>query len=397
MKGARYALALAMMCTSLGSAFGLELTVWEDTGKGKGISEAVQAFTRDTGISVRVEELRYIYSLERLRLDGPIGKGPDVLLLPSDQLGFAESQGMIDPVFLSQAEKDSFHDEAVIATTYKSDLYSIPKTIETLAFFCNRKMIDREFEYFDDYYEYSLQMKKEGHLGLVAKFDDLFYATTVLSAYDAEIFGTKKFGIVDPEDIRLSSDQAVRAVEDMKRFYDSRLFPSAIQGSGGLSTIIELFCSGKAAVALLGTWDVQTVVDSGIDFNIVPLPKLKNGRHLSGFIGVRGYAISHWAKDYEAALLLAKYLTDEKYAKNRFKETGEIPAHKALLNDPEIKNDRYASPFIIQAQYAKPCPSVKEINRFWLPSAVALNRIYDGKVPVKEGLEELVLELKKGY
>lgn len=396
-KGVKFALAVAVSCSCLGSALGLELTVWEDEGKARGITKAVQAFTNDTGISVKVEELRYIYSLEKLRLDGPIGKGPDLLLLPNDQLAIAASQSIIDPVFLTNEERAAFYDEAIRAASYNSELYSVPKTLETLAFFCNNRMLDKDFEYLDEYFEYSKKMKKEGKLGLVAKFDDLFYAMSVMSAYGVEIFGAKRFDVLDAEDIRLNSPNSVAAVKNMKRFYENNLFPSAIQGSGGLSTIIDLFCKGKAAVALLGTWDVKTVVDSGVDFRVVPLPRIKNGNHMSGFIGVRGYAISHWAKDYESALLLAKYLTDEKYAKERFQDTGEIPSQKALLDDPLIKNDRFAAPFIIQMQHAKPAPAVKELNRFWLPTAVTLNRIYDDNIPVEDGLNQLVTELKKGY
>jgi arabinogalactan oligomer/maltooligosaccharide transport system substrate-binding protein len=40
--------------------------------------------------------------LEKLRLDGPAGIGPDVLVIPNDQLGGAVVQGLLTPLNLDK-------------------------------------------------------------------------------------------------------------------------------------------------------------------------------------------------------------------------------------------------------------------------------------------------------
>lgn len=96
----RLAVVFIVMCCSVSSANALELTVWEDYTKGVGLAQAISAFTNETGIDVKVEENNYIYALQKMRLDGPVGRGPDLILLPNDQLGMAAKEGMIDPVYL---------------------------------------------------------------------------------------------------------------------------------------------------------------------------------------------------------------------------------------------------------------------------------------------------------
>lgn len=41
---------------------------------------------------MNVQEMPYAQQLEKLRLDGPAGIGPDVLVIPNDQLGGAVVQ-----------------------------------------------------------------------------------------------------------------------------------------------------------------------------------------------------------------------------------------------------------------------------------------------------------------
>ena len=95
--------------------------------------------------------------------------------------------------------------------------------------------------------------------------------------------------------------------------------------------------------------------------------------------------------------VFAWFLTQDKYSKSRFKLTGEIPASLKLLDDPDIFNDEYANAFIQQAKLAEAMPSVSEMHEFWLPFSNQLLRIFKGKIPVAEGLQEVVYDVKSSY
>lgn len=393
----RLAVVFTVMCCSVSSANALELTVWEDYTKGVGLAQAISAFTNETGIDVKVEENNYIYALQKMRLDGPVGRGPDLILLPNDQLGMAAKEGMIDPVYLSDEEKSKYPDNVIDAVSIDQSQYAIPKSIETLAIFYNKKYLSKPFDSIDSYIKFSKLEKENGRNGFVAKFDDLFYLMPILSSYGTYVFGRNKVGGVNVNDVGLDGAEAVKAITKVKEYYDAKLVPPVIDGLNGGTNLVEMFCRGRAAATILGSWDVGTAKKCSIDFATAPLPVNSEGKHMAGFLGVRGFAISHWAKDYDAAVKLAKFLTQDKYSKSRFKLTGEIPASLKLLDDPDIFNDEYANAFIQQAKLAEAMPSVSEMHEFWLPFSNQLQRIFKGKIPVAEGLQEVVYDVKSSY
>ena len=69
-----------------------QLNVWEDIKKSDGIKAAIGDFEKQYDVKVNVQEMPYAQQLEKLRLDGPAGIGPDVLVIPNDQLGGAVVQ-----------------------------------------------------------------------------------------------------------------------------------------------------------------------------------------------------------------------------------------------------------------------------------------------------------------
>lgn len=55
------------------------------------IADAVGAFEKEGGCLACVQEVPSSIQLERLRMDGPAGVGPDVFLMPHDQAGLCRS------------------------------------------------------------------------------------------------------------------------------------------------------------------------------------------------------------------------------------------------------------------------------------------------------------------
>ena len=78
--------------TSLQAHAAGQLNVWEDIKKSAGIKTAVSDFEKQYNVKVNLQEMPYAQQLEKLRLDGPAGIGPDVLVIPNDQLGGAVVQ-----------------------------------------------------------------------------------------------------------------------------------------------------------------------------------------------------------------------------------------------------------------------------------------------------------------
>lgn len=392
-------LMLLLMALST-QALAIELVVWEDIGKGQALSKAADDFTSLTGVKVKIVEFRYIYALERLRLDGPAGTGPDVLLLPVDLLGSAVSEGMISPIYITPKEKSRYVEKALIASTYKDELYMLPKNIESLALFYNKKLLEKPFDTLDEYYNFAKELRRIDKYGFVAKFDDLYYAYTVLGPYGAYIFDKKKYPasksyFYDIKNMGLAGEGAVEGVKVLSKFFNEHLFPSYVEGRSDFNSVVNLFAKGKTASAILGSYDLMTIKNSNIDFGTAPMPILPNGKRMHGFFGVRGYAISHWSSKYNLAVKFAKFVTQDQYSLDRYSQTLELPATVDALKSEVIKDSPYASAFIEECREATIIPSVPATPEVWIPYAEKLHKIFSRKSPLEQGLKDVEEEIKR--
>ena len=117
MKITKIALGLIAIAISSQVCAKTYLTVWEDDLKSQGITEAIKDFEEQFDCEVKVKEVPFLSQVDKLRLDGPTGQGPDVLLIPADRVGAAVVQHLINPVKFMQEDQDKYIKSAVNAFT----------------------------------------------------------------------------------------------------------------------------------------------------------------------------------------------------------------------------------------------------------------------------------------
>ena len=369
-----------------------ELVVWEDEKKAKGIEQAVADFEREYGCKVTIKEMPFVSHVEKLRLDGPAGTGPDIFLIPADRIGSAVVQGLVAPIKFMDEDQDKYIASAVSAFTQNGEIYAVPKVVETLIMIYNKSVLRRPFDTLEEYLEYSKKRlnPEKNEYGLLAKFDALYYAFSLMQPYGAYVFGLDKDGNLDATDVGLANEGAVKGIEIAKQFYDNSCIPDSILGDDGIYEIDNLFSSGKVAAVITGPWALDYYKTANIDYGVTPLPVLPNGKPMSSFLGVKGYAISTWAKDYELAEEFLQYINQPKYVKQRYLDTNEIPPVKAVMIDPVITDNDEANAIAVQASRAIPTPSIPEMSEVWSPMDASLRSIYEKKMSVKEALNSAV-------
>jgi arabinogalactan oligomer/maltooligosaccharide transport system substrate-binding protein len=121
-----------------------QLNVWEDIKKSSGIKDAVSDFEKQFDVKVNVQEMPYAQQLEKLRLDGPAGIGPDVLVIPNDQLGGAVVQGLLTPLNMAAGATDQYTPASINAFKMDNALYGVPKAVETLVEYYVAGRLDSE-------------------------------------------------------------------------------------------------------------------------------------------------------------------------------------------------------------------------------------------------------------
>ncbi|MFA1645159.1 MAG: extracellular solute-binding protein [Enterobacteriaceae bacterium] len=364
-----------------------QLNVWEDIKKSSGIKDAVSDFEKQYDVKVNVQEMPYAQQLEKLRLDGPAGIGPDVLVIPNDQLGGAVVQGLLTPLNMAAGATEQYTPASINAFKMDNVLYGVPKAVETLVLIYNKDLIDKPLDSLQAWYDFSKQQRAKDQYGLLAKFDQIYYSWGAIEPMGGYIFGKNDKGGYNPQDVGLNKPGAVEAVTFLKKFYADNVFPAGIIGDNGLNAIDSLFTEKKAAAVINGPWAFQPYEAAGINYGVAPLPTLPDGKPMSSFLGVKGYVVSTWSKDKALAQKFIEFINQPQYVKTRYVATREIPPLTAMIDDPLIKNDEKASAVAVQAARASAWPGIPEMGEVWGPANAALELSLTGKQDPKAALD----------
>lgn len=377
------------------SAYGAQqLNVWEDIKKSPGIQDAVSDFEKQYNVKVNIQEMPYAQQLEKLRLDGPAGIGPDVLVIPNDQLGGAVVQGLLAPVNLDKTKLDVFTPASVQAFNMDNVQYGVPKAVETLVLIYNKDLIDKPLNTLQEWFDYSKKQREQDKYGLLAKFDQIYYSWGAIGPMGGYIFGDNGKGGLNAQDVGLNKPGAVEAVTFLKKFYSEKVFPAGIIGDNGLNAIDSLFTEKKAAAVINGPWAFQPYEAAGINFGVAPLPLLPDGKPMSSFLGVKGYVVSTWSKDKALSQQFIEFINQPQYVKTRYISTREIPPMTAMIDEPMIKNDVKASAVAVQSARATPMPGIPEMGEVWGPANAALELSLTGKQEPKAALDSAQKQIK---
>ncbi|MFS0878761.1 sugar ABC transporter substrate-binding protein [Metabacillus niabensis] len=373
-----------------------ELIVWEDIEKAEGIKDAVAKFEKEHDVTVKVVEKAYAQQIEDLRLDGPAGTGPDVLTMAGDQIGTAVTEGLIKELKVDEGVQAIYTESALQSQMVEGKIYGLPKAVETTLLYYNKDIISEDElpKTLDEWYEKSKELTKDGNYGFLALFDQIYYAQSVLGGYGGYIFGNDGNGNYDSTDVGLNNEGAIEGAEYIQKFYKEGLFPAGIIGEQGINVLESLFTEGKAAAIISGPWNLEPFKKAGVNYGVTKLPELSNGENMSAFVGVKSYNVSEYSKNAELAEEFVEFITNEENSKTRYEVTQEVPAVKALAEDPVVKESEAAQAVAEQSQFSELTPNIPEMNEVWTPADSALQTIATGKAEPKEALDQAVETIK---
>ncbi|KAB7668876.1 extracellular solute-binding protein [Bacillus sp. B1-b2] len=371
---------------------GYDLLVWEDQSKSDGIAEAIKKFEEEKNVKIKVEEKAYADQLEDLRLDGPAGTGADVITIPADQIGTAVTEGILKEITIDDAVKNMYTEAAIDSQMVEGKVYGLPKAVETTVLYYNKDLVSEEElpKTIEEWYDFSKEVTKDDNYGLLALWDQIYYANGILSGYGGYVFGKDSKGAYNAKDIGLDNTGAIEGAEYISTFYKDGLFPSGIIGEQGINVLDSLFTEGKAAAVISGPWNLEPYAEAGINYGVMELPLLANGEHMGSFIGVKSYNVSTYSKNAELAEELVEFLANEENSKARYEITKEVPAVKALAEDPAVTESESATAVANQSQYSQLTPGITAMDAVWQPIDSALQTIATGKANPKDALSTAV-------
>lgn len=394
--GPKDASSTSSQATSQTSGQATELLVWEDKEKAIGIEEAAKKFEELHNVKVTIVEKVYTGQIEDLRLDGPAGTGPDVITMPGDQIGTAVTEGLVKELTtVDDAVKSLYSPAAMESQTVDGKVYGLPKAVETQILYYNKALISEADlpKTTDEWYDYSKEQVAKGNYGLLALWDQIYYAQGIMGTYGSYVFGQKD-GQYDVNDLGLANEGAIEGATYIQKFYQDGIFPAGLVGEQGINVLDSLFTEGKAAAVISGPWNIEPYASAGIDYGVVELPTLPNGKHMGSFIGVKSYNVSSYSKNPELAEEFVKFIANEENSKVRYERTKEVPAVSVLAEDPVVKESESAVAIAKQSQYAQLTPGITAMNSVWVPMDAALQTIATGKAQPKDALTQAVEQIQ---
>lgn len=383
-KGLMLSLALIYSHETLATE---KLIVWEDVGRASTIATAVKDFETIYDCKVEVREKPMYHQVELLEKLGPKGEGPDVVVLASDMVGVAKDKNLITPVHFMQVETNQYLPNSIASVTFDGELYSVPKTIETLIVFYNKDLLPDPPDTLEEYVDLSKKMRKKGKYGLLAKWD-LFYTTyALMHGYGAYIFRTDNDGTINLNSYGLDTTGAIESLKVLRKMSNNDLVYDYLSGIDGYNRMYELFTSKKALAVINGPWAIEDYLKAGINFGITTLPNLPNGNPMAGFLGTKGYSISKWSTHKELAEDFLLFLNEHKYALLRYKESRQIPPIISVLQDPSLANDDLIQVIAQQSVQAVNMPSIPEMSYVWSAMDKAIWKVTHTETPIDYILE----------
>jgi len=378
------------------STGGETLVVWEDIDKSAGIEDAIAEFEDMHDVTIEVVEKTIATQIEDIRLDGPAGTGPDVYTMTGDQIGTAVTEGLVSEIPIDDSVQGIYSESAMDSQIVDGTVYGLPKAVETTVLYYNKDLISEDElpTTLNEWFDFSKDFTDGEQYGLLALWDQIYYANSVISGYGGYIFGQDENGNYDVTDIGLNNDATIEGLESIQKFYDEGLFPEGIIGEQGINVLDSLFSEGKAAAVISGPWNQEPFSSAGIDYGVTTLPILSNGEIMSPFVGVKSYNVSSYSQHQELAKELAIFLANEETTLKRYEETQEIPAITSLADDPIVTENEVAQAVAEQSQDSELTPNIPEMNEVWEPVDSALQTIATGKSSPKEAMDSAVETIK---
>ncbi|EGP4811007.1 sugar ABC transporter substrate-binding protein [Enterococcus faecium] len=370
---------------------GKTLTVSVDSGYKDYINEIKDTFEKENDVKIKLVEKDMFDQLESLALDGPAGKGPDVMMAAYDRIGALGQQGHLAEVKLGNESAYDETDKAQV--TYDGKIYGEPAVIETLVLYYNKDLVDtapatfKDLENLSKDSRFAFESEAGKNTGFLAKWTDFYYSYGLIAGYGGYVFGDDG---TDPSDIGLNNAGAVEGISYATDWFQN-VWPKGMQdikSAGDFAS--QQFMSNKTAAIIDGPWQAQTYKENNINYGVAKIPTLNNGQPYQPFGGGKGWVVSNYAKNKDLSQKWLDYVTNQENQEKFFEMVNEIPANQQARETAKAKNDELTTAVIEQYETAQAMPNVPEMGEVWTGAENLMFDAASGSKTPKESADEAV-------
>jgi len=331
------------------------LTIWADETRAAVIEELGAGFEEEYGVTLNVQQLAFGDIRDQLRVAGPAGEGPDVIVGAHDWLGELVLNGLLSPVDLGDAAAD-FSEVAINAFSYDGTLYGVPYATENIAFFYNTDLVETPPATWAEVRTLSEEIMNSGaaDYGYIRQEGDPYHFFPIQTAFGG-------YGAYDPTDVGIDAPGSIAALQWLQDMVKDGLIPTGLDGVAAET----LFQDGSAAMYITGPWNIQKFVDAGLNFAIAPaIPAGEEGGEPGKpFIGAQGFMVSAFSENpLLAQAFLTEFVASEEVQLALYEKGNRTPA---LLSAMEQVEDPYLAALGEAGAVGLPMPAIPEMSAVW--------------------------------
>lgn len=377
----RATLAAAAACALPARAAAPSLTVWINGDKGHaGIVRIGEAFTRETGVALRVDHPEN--GISKFEQAAAAGKGPDIWIWPHDRAGSWATSGLIRPVAPSARLREAIAPLAWSAWHLGGRTWGWPIAIESVALIVNRKLVPEPPATWDEVIALDRRLRAQGRRAIMWPYNEFYYAYGLVSAGGGYAFARQADGSWNAADIGIANEGSRRGMAMLKRLVDEGVVPRTATYAESEAAMNE----GRVAMTINGPWAWNNLRQSRLDVTASALPGLGRGPGRP-MVGVLGAMITTASRQpVLAAEFIERWLLSPAglQAMHDAVPLG-VPADLALLqrlraSDPLVAGTQAA------AQVGEPMPNIPEMARYWTAMNTAVQTITQGRETVDDAL-----------
>lgn len=255
--------------------------------------------------------------------------------------------------------------QAAASTKFKGKAYAAPQTIDTLALFYNKKLleeagVDVPGSVADLKADAKKIKSKTGATGLYLRGDDPYYYLPYLYGEGGDLLDAKK------KQITVDDAEGADAFAVMKDLVDSKA--AVTDASDGYNNQLNAFKNGDVAMALDGPWSIEGALQ-GKEFKgdkdnlgVAPVPagSAAQGSPQGGW-NLAAYAGS---ENLDASYEFIKYMSSAKVQQQTTEKLSLLPTRSSVYEVKSVKDNQ-------MVQFFKPAVA-KSVERPWIPESNAL-------------------------
>ena len=374
---------------SLAFAQDVELTLWVyDDGRLEVLTQLGEQFEEEYGVALNVEVVDLSEIRNAMTLGAASGEGPDMIIIPHDNLGPFVENGAAAVIDLGD-RVDNFLPAAIDGFTYNGELYGVPLAVENIGFFRNTDMVPEAPATWDEVAEIGTELVESGEADSAIGLPDLTYNTYPLyTSYGGYIFGRDEEGNFTPDDIGMNNEGMVTGLAWIGDLVDAGVLSANVDWEAAH----VLFETGRMPFIMTGPWAINRFDTAGVPYAISAFPAAEEGGEPGyPFLGVQGLVVN---ANKENAILAQVFAVDFLATEENFQAIFDAePRPSAWASIFEAASDPNTAGFNEAGANAVPMPSIPAMGFVWDAWVNAGSLVVQGELSPQEALDGAVEQI----